>query len=240
MSNEVKTLIRIEGALRKVGRRIFGIEKRLAGSEKKDKDAWDKVAVVMPLLQALLLALVGYYLTESVNQALRERELELSNVKEMRDILVNLYAPNVNSTESAASALALTAFGRYAVAPLIFALEAGTNQNVAAERSLRALGTSRPDLVCGPVVRILENRRQGYSVEVFLSAVRLAKILGCRDAVPGIITLQKLLQPGPKEKALLLLKQIVSMPTPTEQNLVDLRGEIDVALRELQSLERVP
>jgi hypothetical protein len=220
---------------RKILRYASGMEKRLANLERGHKDFWDKLGVFMPLIQALLLASVGYYLTDSVNQTLRERELELSNVKEMRESLVKIYSPGVDRAELTASALALTAFGRYAVAPLIIALESGANQNIAAEQSLRALGTSRPDLVCRPVTRIVENRSQGYSVEALLSAVRLARTLDCREAESGIDGLRSLLSGGTVEEGLHLLTGIVSQPSPTRQNLSDLREAVNSALNDLRS-----
>ncbi len=231
---------RIEAGLRRISRRAFALEKRLAGLQRKDKDPWDKLAVFMPVIQALLLSFIAYLLVDSVNQALRERELELSNVKEMRESLLTLYSPSADSTELTASALALTAFGRYAVAPLILALETGANQNVAAERSLRALGTSQPRLVCEPIARIVENRRQGYTVETLISAVRLARALDCREAEKGIGKLGEFLTPGTSQDALLRLEKIVSAPAPTTQHLSDLREAIKRALPDTGSAAKKP
>jgi hypothetical protein len=51
---------------------------------------WEKFKAFVPLIQAMLAAVVAYFLTGQVTLAIQQRQLELSNVKEMRDVVLHL------------------------------------------------------------------------------------------------------------------------------------------------------
>ena len=234
MSPSESRLKRIESELVHLSHTVGSIEREICREKKQPKSKWDVLAIFIPVIQGLLLAVVGYLLTDSVNRVLKERELDLSNVKEMRELIHGLYK-STDSDEANASALTLTAFRRHAVAPLINALEGDANQHLAAERALRAMGAVEPILVCSAVARIVANRMQLYAAETHLSAIRLVGSLGCQEAVPALRDFKLAVGDGGLDEAMPRFREIVGPPEPTKDNLKDVRTELD---RSLQRLSR--
>lgn len=151
--------------------------------EPKSRDAWDKVHILMPLIQGVIIALVGYWLTGAVNEAFKRQELQLANAREMRELLKTLQASDTTPEEAQTSAFTLAAFGTPAVAPLVSALAAGGEARApAAEAALRAIGLSTPAAVCGPMARIVANRSGRFSWLAHQAAIRLLGDLQCLEA----------------------------------------------------------
>ena len=161
--------------------RLTRLEDDVKKLKPKGKDGWEKLQAVTPLIAGVVLAFVSYLLTGSVNNAIQRQQLQLSNVKEMRDLLAQLDTADAAAAESAA--FTLSAFGRPAVPPLMAALLAGGEVRApAAERSLRAIGMNEPAAVCGPIRRVIDNRTGRFSWLAHLSSIRLIGDLECRDA----------------------------------------------------------
>jgi hypothetical protein len=159
------------------------IEIKQAPSAPKGKDWWDRIGALAPFVSGALVAVVGYFLTDSVNTALKREQLTLSNVTEMRALLLALEGPKPE--EWRAAAFTLSAFGAPAVPPLVSALT--TADEVRApiiEASLRGVGLSTPGAVCPPMVAVLDNRTGRYTYLMHQSAIRLIGDLGCREAAP--------------------------------------------------------
>ena len=161
--------------------RLGRLEEGLKKLQPKQKDPWEKLQAVTPLVSGILVALVGYLLTGSVNNAIQRQQLQLSNVKEMRELLAQLNTADSNQAEAAA--FTLSAFGRPAVPALVAALLAGGEVRApAAERALRAIGLNEPVAVCGPARKVLDNDTGRVSWVAHLAAIRLLGDLECRDA----------------------------------------------------------
>lgn len=147
------------------------------------KDPWEKLQALSSLLTAIVVAVLGYFLHDSVSNALKREELQLSNVKEMRDLVAKLQASNTTADDADVAAWTLSAFGRPAVGPLVTALCAsGEVRGPAAEKALRAVGLSDPEAVCEPTIKIVDNRTGRFSWLVHLSAIRLIGDLDCPRA----------------------------------------------------------
>ena len=182
--------------------RLTRLEDDVKKLKPKGKDGWEKLQAVTPLIAGVVLAFVSYLLTGSVNNAIQRQQLQLSNVKEMRDLLAQLDTADAAAAESAA--FTLSAFGRPAVPPLMAALLAGGEVRApAAERSLRAIGMNEPAAVCGPIRRVIDNRTGRFSWLAHLSSIppdwrprvprrsRLAGVVFGR-ALPGQICRRRL------------------------------------------------
>jgi len=161
--------------------RLRQLEERIETLQPKRKDAWEKLEALMPLVSGVLLAIVGYFLTGAVSNAIQRQQLQLSNVTQMRDLLAQLNT--ADSDQADAAAFTLAAFGRPAVAPLMAALLAGGDVRApAAERALRAIGLSDPAAVCESTSKVLDNRTGRFPWVAHLSAIRLLGDLECRAA----------------------------------------------------------
>ena len=165
--------VRLEGAIE--------IKQPPPPSASQGKDFWDKLSALSTLLSGAVLAIVGYYLTDSVNTALRREEVQLTNVIEMRDLLLALQGED--PTQWQAAAFTLSAFGAPAAAPLITALTTADEvRGPHIESALRAVGFAAPDAVCGPMIRILANHSGHIRWLMHQSAIRLIGDLQCTDA----------------------------------------------------------
>jgi hypothetical protein len=171
-------LVRIEGA----------IEVKQPPSPptgRRGKDFWDKLSALAPFLSGAVVVIVGYYLTGSVNNALRREEVQLANVTEMRELLLSLQGPEPDEWQAAA--FTLSAFGPPAVPPLITALTVSDEvRSPYIESALRAIGLTRPDSVCLPMIGILANHTGRISWLMHKSAIRLIGDLRCPEAVPAL------------------------------------------------------
>jgi hypothetical protein len=161
--------------------RLSQLEQAIKKLQPKTRDRWEKLQAVTPLISGLLVVIVGYYLTGSVNNAIQRQQLQLSNVREMRELLAQLNTADANQAESAA--FTLSAFGRPAVPALVAALAAGGEVRApAAEGALRTIGLNDPEAVCEPARKLLDNRSGSFSWIAHLSAIRLLGDMECRGA----------------------------------------------------------
>jgi hypothetical protein len=161
--------------------RLVRLEEAVAKLQPKRKDAWEKLQSVGTLASGVLVAVVGYFLTGSVNNALQRQQLQLSNVKEMRDLIGQLNTADADQADAAA--LTLSAFGRPAVPAVMGALVAGGEVRApAAERALRAIGLDDPEAVCDPARKVIDNRTARFSWLAHLAALRLLGDLDCGGA----------------------------------------------------------
>jgi len=168
--------------------RLGRLEDEIKKLQPKRKDFWEKLqssSSLSSLVSALLVVIVGYYLTGSVNNAIQRQQLQLSNVKEMRDLLAQL--DTAGSGQADAAAFTLSAFGRPAVPALMAALISGGDVRApSAERALRAIGLNDAEAVCEPARRVLDNRSGRFSWIAHLSMIRLLGDLECRKASTSV------------------------------------------------------
>lgn len=170
--------------------RLAKLEEQLKAP--KRKDVWEKLQAVAPLASGIVLALVGYFLTGAVSVRLQQQQLDLSNVKEMRDLLAVMVSPKSLPEELQAAAFTLSAFGTPAVAPLVGALITSDQRAFGDDRrtltvdALRTIGLTRPEAVCGPLLKILDNHTGRFAWTVHMVAIQIIGDLECPGAGPTI------------------------------------------------------
>jgi hypothetical protein len=163
--------------------RLAMLEARLKTLEPKRKDTWEKLQALSPIISGLAVAVVGYFLTGSVTAALQREQVQLSNVKEMRELVSMLASADTTDQSARAAAHTISAFGKPAVTPLVATLAEGHDISApAAEAGLRALGLSEPEAVCAPLTKMLQNTSGRFTWVAHLSAIRLVGDLECREA----------------------------------------------------------
>ena len=160
--------------------RLRKVEDDLKKLQPKKKDGWERLQAMSPLLGGVLVAIVTYFLSGSVTNAIQRQQLQLSNVKEMRDLLDQL---DKGAGEGESAAFTLSAFGPPAVPALMAALlSGGVERAPAAERALWGIGLSSPQPVCDLAARVLDNRSGRITWISHVSVMRLLGDLQCRDA----------------------------------------------------------
>ncbi len=196
----------------------------------KPKDFWDKLKVLSPLMTPVVLLLLGYWLNDSINQALRRQELQLSNVREMRQLLTDLQGNEVTPAGADGIAGTLSAFGAPSVGPLVSILSYGDEiRSPAAVKALRAVGLTAPEAVCGPLIKVVDNRSGRFNWRTHMDALTLIGDLECRNARPAL-----------RRFGILLEQMKTPEQYPTARQAMDQSLELDkTAIKQLESsLER--
>ena len=208
----------------------------------KARTFWDIYQMISPLLQALILAVLAYVLTGRVTNAIQREQLDLSGIKEMRELLVRLQGTKPEeSSDRQAAAVTLAAFGRFAVGPLIHALdtaqrEARLDTAEAVERALAMNGWSDPIPVCSALSRVIGDPAQSFHVETHRSAIDVLARANCRAQLPALKAYARQLAAGPPIEAVPRLQKIVDADTTVSPANVE---KIRAALtRSIDILER--
>lgn len=139
------------------------------------------------LLGAAVVLVLGFALKDSVDLAIKQRQLDLSYTKEMQGLLQQLYgqgreagrAPTEAELKSAAVLLA--AYGEPALPGLLSVLRGGSIDMLAAAEGLNALALREPGPVCAALPRVLGLRRQ-YEWQAHELVVQMLGQHGCRAA----------------------------------------------------------
>jgi hypothetical protein len=188
---------------------------------------------MVPLVQALLLAGVAYILTGRVTNAIERGKLDLSNVTEMRELILALHRTHARADSALATAGALATFGHYAIIPFIDLLENGeTNQVVAAQSGLRSVALLEPQAVSRQMRRVVRNRSRLYSWKTHRFAIRLLGEMEDGTSAPDLRAYASVIQSDSVGVALRNLQSIVrSTLPPDEAQLGQVQEELDLALR---------
>jgi hypothetical protein len=136
-------------------------------------------------LTPLIIAAVGWFVTDAVRSGFERQRLQLSNVTEMRDLLVKLVGPSVTLQDAQAAASTLSAFGEAAVPPLVTALASADDvRTPPIEDALRAIGLNHAQAVCDPLLRILGRPTGRFTWLLHRSAIRVVGDIDCPNAGP--------------------------------------------------------
>jgi hypothetical protein len=197
--------------------RLAQIETKLEALGKvpppKKKDVWDRLQAASGLITALGGAILAFFLTGSINQALQQRQYELSAVKEMQQSIAALNKPDLSEEEAQTKAAELAAFGRPAVPAFISFLQSSNLSTVrGAERGLRFIGSLTPDAVCSQVTSIIRNRSGLYTFHTHRRALQIIGDLDCQSSMDAVAAYNQYV--SSKDK----LIEIVSDDLVPEQN----------------------
>jgi hypothetical protein len=166
---------------RSIDDRLGNLEKEVKALKPHSKDAWDKFEKLSPIIWSAIALLISVFVTGRIENALKERQLQLENVKDMQELIQKL-GPS-SSADAASYTLALAAHGRYAVVPLIQALQEGRPEHrPALMDGLRAAAAVDHDFVCDQMALVINNRTQLYQAEVHISAAHLLGDIDCQRA----------------------------------------------------------
>ena len=158
---------------------------RLRKLERGEKEGhWYSSELFSSVLSGVVLAVFAFFLTGRLEQAAKERELNIQSAKEMQELLVKISTGNRDEAEAAA--VSLTTYGRYSIPPLIENLQYGPQRALAAERGLQALALTNATDVCGELQTVLENRTQRYTAASHVAVIRVLGAANCRSEIPAI------------------------------------------------------
>lgn len=159
---------------------IFSIYDRLHRLEtnvKEKKDHWYDSQLFSSVLSGVILAVFGFALTGRLEQSAKERELNIQSAKDMQELLVKMSTGK--GDEADAAAVTLTAYGRYAIPPLIQNLQYSPERALAAEHGLDALAITVQEDLCNNLGTVLQNRTQRYTAASHAPVIRIMGVAGC-------------------------------------------------------------
>jgi hypothetical protein len=157
--------------------------RKLETSTKEKNGRWYESQLFSSVLSGIILAAFGFFLTGRLEQATKERELNVQSAKEMQELLVKISTGNADEADSAA--ISLTTYGRYSIPPLIENLQYA-QRAVAAEHGLQTLALTNMTDLCGELRSVLENRTQRYTAPTHSAVIRILGAANCLDATPTL------------------------------------------------------
>jgi hypothetical protein len=212
-SLEIHGTLHLESAA--VDGRLKKIEAKLEERNSKGVLTWI-LDVLKTLLPSIVLAILGFALKDTVDQALREREIQLAAVKEMETLVPDLQKTDLVRADAQAKAAQLAAYGRYSVPFFVNILEVG-NQNAAvgAEDGLRMVARSEPEVVCAALQTVIQNRTGLYRWQTHLSALEVLGQASCTKACRDVASFHEQMSSVDNYQ-----KWASSPPMPTEYDKV--------------------
>lgn len=146
----------------------------------------DWLQTLGPYLGGLAVLIVGFWIKDSVSLALQREQLDLSYVKDVRDLIEDFDA-STEQPAADANAIALAMYGKFAIVPLLERLQGGDVAQLAAERGLRLIGANQPAAACPRFSRLLDDPARRYTWQTHKSTLRL---IGISECVPSISMLE--------------------------------------------------
>jgi len=204
-------------------------------------DRWLDPKLVVPFLQALVILLVGWWIKDSVTLAISQKQLDLANVKEMRDLVRDLLEPDQAPGDYQSAAVALAPFGTYAISIFLELEQKGTdNQQMASEDGLRAVALAQPAAVAQELRRIIRNQTGFYSYTAHLFAIRMLAQMDVGKALAELEAYQaRVLSLESDSARLELLRQVVSEERPPGVDQVKRTlGTLDASIKALRQSRR--
>ncbi len=162
---------------------IYERLRKLETSMREKEDHWYDSSLFSSVLSGIILAAFGFFLTGRLEQAAKERELNIQSAKEMQELLVKISVGSKDEAEAAA--VSLTTYGRYSIPPLIENLQYA-QRAVAAEHGLQALALTNAKDLCDDLNTVLSNRTQRYTAAGHSAVIRILGAANCRKAIPAL------------------------------------------------------
>lgn len=150
------------------------------------------------LIVSTISLILGFWIKDSVDLAIRQRQLDLSYVKEMQPLLEKFGHTGEQEIDLPGKerlAVLIAGFGEPAVMPLANELRYGGNRLQSAEAGMHVLSLTHPESVCRLLPTVLHSVPpilgwQGHrSVSKVLASAKCVRALPVLEAHLGVLTL---------------------------------------------------
>ncbi len=137
------------------------------------------------LIASIVILVLGFWIKDSVDLAIKQRQLDLSYTKEMLGLLQKLTEEeDVGKLKN--HAVVLASFGEPALPALLMELRRADLHAVAAQHGLEAMAVREPELLCRLLPPLLLKRNLHYDIGAHRTLVELIGDNGCRKALPQL------------------------------------------------------
>lgn len=137
------------------------------------------------LLASIVVLVLGFWIKDSVDLAIKQRQLDLSYTKEMLALLQKL-TEEEDLGKLNNNAVVLASFGEPALPALLMELRRPDLHAVAATRGLEAMAVRDPELLCRVLPPLLLKPNQHYDIGAHRTLVGLVGDNGCVKALPQL------------------------------------------------------
>lgn len=137
------------------------------------------------LLASVVVLVLGFWIKDSVDLAIKQRQLDLSYTKEMQSLVQKL-TEEEDLGKLKNTAVVLASFGEPALPALLMELRRTDLHAVAATRGLEALAVRDPQALCRVLPPLLLKRNQHYDIGAHRTLVGLIGDNGCSKALPQL------------------------------------------------------
>ncbi|MFG6430412.1 hypothetical protein [Roseateles sp. LYH14W] len=137
------------------------------------------------LIASITILVLGFWIKDSVDLAIKQRQLDLSYTKEMLGLLQKL-TEEEDLGKLNNSAVVLASFGEPALPALLMELRRPDLHAVAATRGLEAMAVREPQTLCRVLPPLLLKRNQHYDIGAHRTLVTLIGDNGCGKALPQL------------------------------------------------------
>jgi hypothetical protein len=126
------------------------------------------------ILIPILLLVVAWWIKDSVDAALKAREIEVSTAEAMRDQLTILRSKDqLTQPQADAAALVLATFGRPSIFLIIREYDFGSVEaSLAADKALLVLGLTHPSDLCSVLDAVLSDKGGRFRIETHTLAAK--------------------------------------------------------------------
>jgi hypothetical protein len=186
------------------------------------------------LLGALAL-LLAYWIKDSVDLAVKERQVDLSYAKEMQSLLQKMSDPQAEMSQLESSAIVLASYGRAALPALLSELRFNDLRANAAEVGLQSLALTDADSVCQVLPRLLDERGKLYDWDVHLKVVRLLGDNHCQVAIEPLRNYRVIVAAAEKGDATRFQQIVRQGPAAPAEDYPRLLSAVDRSLQTLES-----
>ena len=137
------------------------------------------------LIASIVVLVLGFWIKDSVDLAIKQRQLDLSYTKEMLALLQKL-TEEEDLGKLNNNAVVLASFGEPALPALLMELRRTDLHAVAATRGLEAMAVREPEALCRVLPPLLLKRNQHYDIGAHRILLSLIGDNGCTKALPQL------------------------------------------------------
>jgi hypothetical protein len=159
------------------------------------------------LLVSIVILVLGFWIKDSVDLAIKQRQLDLSYAKEMLGLL-QTFTQEQDNQKLRDTAVVLASFGEPALPVLLMALRQDDLHSVAAGQGLEALALRDPELLCRRLPPLLLKPNQHYDMRSHEVLIALVGDNGCSKALPELRRYREWVQAAQAGQATELLRRV--------------------------------
>ncbi len=223
MTVQEERLARVELELEQLRPSLYNrLEKLEQAITQPAKKGWTRVFTWMgpalpQLLSSIVVLFIAFAVKDSVDLAVKQQQLQLSYVKEMKEQLEAMAMSEAGLDAVERAAVLVAAFGQPAVMPLMNELRYGGNRTLGAEAGLRSLAFMNPEAVCKIVPRVVANPVRTLGWEGQMISARILAAGDCSKALPILREQERLLTEARAGKSESLGSIVNETPSVTQQ-----------------------